>query len=142
MADMRRLLTVLAFLAFPGCAVGPQEDIYIAPGDPDQRNSDAGNGAEVADGDADADADDDGLPPVDEAEYPDDGDFGAGAGEADPDAASVEDLEGATVPGLPGIPRPGVASPRPSGPDLDASDLSPDGADLDTVDGPGDDGRA
>jgi hypothetical protein len=144
MADMRRFLTVLALLAFAGCIVGPQEDLYDTPtGEGNQRSDDAGAGAEA---DGDADDDDNGLPPGDEAAYPDDGaDFGADTdgldGDDDP-AASVEDLGDVTVPGIPVIPLPGLPAPRPHDPDLDASDFPPDPADLGTVDGPGDEGRS
>ena len=134
---MRRLLVVLALLAPPGCIVGPQEDLPIIPADPEGSRNQGDDAGAGADGDADLDVD--AYPP---GEYPDDGDFaadGAGEGfdEADP---SVEDLEGATVPGALQIPRPGMPSPRPDGPDLDAAGVLPPGAaNLGTVDGPTDD---
>jgi len=141
MAGMRRLLMVLALLAPPGCIVGPQEDLPIDPQkDPSDSRNEGGDAGAGADGDADADLGGDDMPPEAAAEYPDDGDFAAdGAGEFDEADPSIEDVDGATVPGVP-IPRPGMPSPRPDVPDLDAAGTFPPGAaDLGTVDGPTDD---
>lgn len=138
MAGMRRLLMVLALLAPPGCIVGPQEELPDMNPDPGEARNDGDDAGAGADGDADID---DEYPPAADAEFPDDGDFSAdGAGEGFDDAdPSVEDLEGATVPGVP-IPRPGMPSPRPDGPDLDAvGGFPPGAADLGTVDAPTDD---
>lgn len=113
---------VLAFLAPAGCFVGPQEDIPLDPeSDQGRGNDDAGAGAAV---DGDADEDDDlenpDSPPA-EGGADDDGDIDVDEGNdgehLDP---TVEDVEGATVPVV-GIPRPGLQSPRPDGPDFDTA---------------------